>query len=72
MHHLYPTKAESIWVLFDVRDRQACEHLHKQRAVWQELSDLAALGPDHMILMLFPGGAAGEFGTSPTKETQSG
>jgi hypothetical protein len=54
---LYPTTLECIWVLYDLRDPQTCEHLQKQRATWRELSDLAALGPDHKVLMLFACGA---------------
>jgi hypothetical protein len=70
MHELYPSKPESIWVLYDLRGPEACSHLHEQRGLWQELSDLAALGPDHMILMLFPGGAASDFTT--TQEARRG
>lgn len=57
---LYPSKSKSIWVLYDLRDREACKHLHKQRGLWQELSDLAALGPDHMVLIIWPGAAVRE------------
>jgi hypothetical protein len=70
MSQLYAPNAECIWVLYDLRNPEACEHLHEQRAAWQELSDLAALGPDHMILILFPGGAADN--PSPTKEARRG
>jgi hypothetical protein len=57
MHKLYPSRTETIWVLFDLRDLAACEMLHEQRAVWQEFSDVAPLGPDHMVLILFAGAA---------------
>jgi hypothetical protein len=60
MQELYPDHARAIWMLYDLRDPEACEHLHEQRATWQELSDLAALGPDHMILIIWPGAALRE------------
>jgi hypothetical protein len=60
MQELYPSKSKSIWVLYDLRDPQACWHLHQQRATWQELSDLAAVGPDHIILIIWPGAALQE------------
>jgi hypothetical protein len=52
MQELYPTESVSIWVLYDLRDPEVCKHLHEQRATWQGLSDLAALGPDHMVLII--------------------
>jgi hypothetical protein len=67
---VYSNHDKGIWVLYDLRCPEACQHLHEQRATWQELSDLAALGPDHMILMLSPGGAADA--TSMTKELRHG
>jgi hypothetical protein len=70
MQELYPTMPKSIWVLYDLRDPEQCQHLHEQRDLWQELSDLAALGPDHMVLILSSGGAAGL--TRTTKEAQRG
>jgi hypothetical protein len=42
-------------VIFDLRILEACEQIHRLRATWQENSDLEALGPDHMIVYLFPG-----------------
>ena len=60
MQQVYPNESESIWVLYDLRDPEACEHLHEQRGLWQELSDLAALGPDHMVLTIRPGAAVQE------------
>lgn len=54
-HQVYSNRAKAIWVLYDLRDPKACQHLHEQRAVWQELSNLAALGPDHMILIIWLG-----------------
>ena len=57
---LYPNPARALWVLYDLRDRDACKHLHEQRALWQEQSDLAAVGPDHMVLIIRPGVAVRE------------
>jgi hypothetical protein len=54
MQELYATAHKSIWVLYDLRDPKACRHLHEQRWAWQERSDLVAVGPDHMILVLSP------------------
>jgi hypothetical protein len=54
-HQVYPDHAKGIWVLYDLRCPEACQQLHEQRVTWQELSDLAALGPDHMILIIWPG-----------------
>jgi hypothetical protein len=55
---LYPDRSEGIWVLYDLRDFADCERLHKARALLQGDSDLESLGPDHMLLKIFPGGAA--------------
>ena len=55
---LYPDSLECILVLYDLRDPASCERLHKARALLQENSDLEALGPDHVVLKIFPGGAA--------------
>lgn len=60
MGAVYPSNSKSIWILFDLRDPAACEHLHKQRALWREESDLAALGPDHIVLIIRPGTAVRE------------
>ncbi len=52
---LYPSDPECILIVFDLRDPEACEQVHRLRAVWQAESDLEALGPDHMVVILFPG-----------------
>jgi hypothetical protein len=52
---LYPSHPECLVVIFDLRILEACEQIHRLRATWQENSDLEALGPDHMIVYLFPG-----------------
>ena len=54
---LYPSSPECIAILFDLRDPEACEQIHRLRDVWQADSELEALGPDHMVVFLFPGTA---------------
>jgi hypothetical protein len=44
-------------VLFDLRIPSAVERLHRERAAWQEQSDIEALDEDHFILIVRPGGA---------------
>jgi hypothetical protein len=46
-------------VLCDLREPDAVRFLHEARASFQERSDLAGFGPDHLILVIFPGGALG-------------
>jgi hypothetical protein len=52
---VYASDPECVLILFDLRDQGACEQIHRLRAVWQADSDLEALGPDYMIVFLFPG-----------------
>jgi hypothetical protein len=52
---LYPDNS-SIWVLYDLRNLENCERLHKARAL-QGDSDLESLGPNHVVLRILPGGA---------------
>jgi hypothetical protein len=53
---LYPNDPKRlVAILFDLRSPKACERVHHLRAVWQAASDLEALGPDHMVVILFPG-----------------
>jgi hypothetical protein len=54
---LYPNKDRSIWVLFDLQDPKARSLLHDLRWELREFSDLAAFGPDYIILLIFPGAA---------------
>ncbi len=51
----YQNDDRCILLLFDLRDPGACEQIHRLRASWQANSILEALGPDHMIVLLFPG-----------------
>jgi hypothetical protein len=51
----YQNDDRCILLLFDLRYPGAPEEVHRLRAVWQADSDLEALGPDHMVVFLFPG-----------------
>jgi hypothetical protein len=49
---LYPEGRADVKVLFDLRIPGAAERLHRERAVWQEHSDIEALDSDHFILII--------------------
>ncbi len=53
----YPEHETEVWVLCDLREPDAVRFIHSMRAAYQEHSDLAGFGPDHLILLIFPGGA---------------
>jgi hypothetical protein len=53
----YTPDPECIYVLVDLREPEGCDFIHEQRGIQQHYSDLAGFGPDHMILILFPGAA---------------
>jgi hypothetical protein len=57
LEKLYLSIPECLIVLFDLRDSEAVERLHRERATWQELSDIQALSKDCFALILRPGGA---------------
>ena len=52
---LYPNSEPYDLVLFDLRDLEACNSLHKRRAAWQNRSDIEALDEDHFVLLVRPG-----------------
>ncbi len=54
---LYPSSSEGMVVIFDLRLPGAAERLHRERAVWQEESDIEALDKDHFVLIVQAGGA---------------
>jgi hypothetical protein len=56
-HQLYPSIPNCIIVLFDLRDSEAVEQLHRERVRWQKLSEIEALSEDCFALILHPGGA---------------
>ena len=52
-----PENHSCIIVIYDVRDAEACEALHRARSLWQDLADIEAPDEDHFVLILHPGGA---------------
>ena len=44
--------------IFDLRIPGVAERLHRERAAWQGASELEALGPDHLILIIRAGSLA--------------
>jgi hypothetical protein len=54
---LYLSDPECLIVLFDLREPEAVEQLHRGRAIWQGDSDIEALDEDHFILVIRPGAA---------------
>ena len=53
-HQLYPNNHECLIILFDLRNPEAVELLHRERATWQELSVIEALSEDCFALILRP------------------
>jgi hypothetical protein len=51
----YQNDDRCILLVVDLREPGASEQVHHLRAVWQAESDLESLGPDHMVVILFPG-----------------
>ena len=52
---VYASDPECIALLFDLRYPGTWEQVHRLRVVWQAESDLEALGPNHVVVYLFPG-----------------
>ena len=50
-----PNSGESTLVLFDLRIPGVADRLHRERAAWQERSDIEALDGDHFVLIVRPG-----------------
>ena len=53
----YTKVPEYILVIFDIRIPGVADRLHRERAAWQEQSDIEALDKDHFMLIVRPGGA---------------
>jgi hypothetical protein len=53
----YLEKETEITILFDLRIPGCAERIHRERALWQERSDIEALDEDHFILVIRPGAA---------------
>ena len=56
-NELYLTGRTEILTLFDLRIPGVVERLHRERAAWQERSDIEALDQNHFVLIVQPGGA---------------
>jgi hypothetical protein len=56
-NQLYPNSSECVIVLFDLRLASTAKRLHRERAAWQEQSDIEALDENHFVLVVRPGGA---------------
>jgi hypothetical protein len=53
----FSNKQPSTWVLFDLSIPGAAERLHRERAAWQEQSDIEAIDKNHFVLIVYAGGA---------------
>ncbi len=47
----------ALLISFDLRDPEAVQQLHHERAAWQEQGDLEALDENHCVFIIRPGGA---------------
>jgi len=45
-----------MWILFDLRVPRVAERLHRERAAWQEQSEIETLDKDHFVLIIHAGG----------------
>ena len=52
----YPNGRQSMWILFDLRVPRVAERLHRERAAWQEQSEIETLDKDHFVLIIHAGG----------------
>jgi hypothetical protein len=55
-----PEGETEVRILFDLRISGTAERMHRERAVWQEQSDIEALDMDHFILIIRPSVAVRE------------
>jgi hypothetical protein len=53
----YPESETEVRILFDLRIPGSAERIHRERALWQEQSDIEALDIDHFILIIRPDAA---------------
>jgi hypothetical protein len=51
----YQDNPLSTWILCDLHSPEAVKFVHDARGVFRERSDLIALGPHHMIVVLLAG-----------------
>ncbi len=59
LNQAYHEGRTEICVLFDLRVPGGADALHRQRAAWQEKSGIEAIGKNHFVLVVRPGGARG-------------
>ena len=52
----YPNEQQSMWILFDLRIPGVAERLHRERAAWQERSEIESLDKNHFVLIINAGG----------------
>ena len=52
----YPNERQSMWILFDLRIPRVAERLHRERAAWQEQSEIEVLDKNHFVLVVYAGG----------------
>jgi len=57
MQALYPDRRSYELVIYDIRIPGAAERLHRERAVWQEQSEMEAIDKNHFVLIVYAGGA---------------
>jgi hypothetical protein len=43
----------TLLIFFGLRDLNAVEWLHRERAAWQGDSDIEMLGPEHAVLLVY-------------------
>jgi hypothetical protein len=51
----YPKELQSMWVLFDLRIPGVAERLRRERAAWQEQSEIEVHDKNHLILIMYAG-----------------
>jgi len=55
---VYATDHEGAWIVCDLREPDSVRCVHELRAFFREHSDLAALGPEHLVVVITPERAA--------------
>jgi hypothetical protein len=50
----YSRGETEVRILFDLTISGSAERMHRERAVWQERSDIEALDEDHFVLIIRP------------------
>ena len=55
---VYPSKGTYSLTIYDLRAPESARSLHRERAIWQERSEIEALDMDHFILVVQPATAS--------------